>query len=108
MSSPVLELAHEASTTIARLTNCQNLTEANALAVRAAFDVLVSRPGDVRLDLADVQFAGSAGLVELVRLARKVRARGGKLTLANPRPLVREVLALTRLDQFFGVETIAA
>jgi anti-anti-sigma factor len=107
MTSPGLELVHEATATVARLTGCPNLTEENAPAVRAVFDALVNRPGDVRLDLSDVQFAGSAGLVELVRLCRKVRARGGQLTLVNTRPLVREVLALTRLDELFGVESAA-
>lgn len=108
MTAPTLEFDPTADGTTARLTGCPRLTEETAPAVRAAFARLAGQPGDVRLDLADVEYLTSAALVELVHLCRRVKARGGRLTVVNCRPFVREVLAVTCLDRLFEVTPASA
>ena len=54
---------------------------------------------DVTIDAWVVAFCDSAGLELLVDLATELRDEGGSLQLANPNPLCREVLAITRLDE---------
>ena len=51
------------------------------------------------LDLRHVAFCDSAGLELLLDLATQLRDEGGSLQVANPNPLCREVLAITRLDE---------
>jgi anti-anti-sigma factor len=57
------------------------------------------------VDLTDVEFMASLGLATLVRNAKAARQREGKMVLFNPRPLVRQVLASTRIDQVISVHS---
>ena len=57
----------------------------------------------VVLDLRHTPYCDSAGLEFLVDLATELRESGGSLRLANPNPLCREVLSITRLDETIPV-----
>jgi anti-anti-sigma factor len=50
------------------------------------------------LNLEDVPHIDSAALAELVRVHTLVSRHGGRLTLANASPRVRELLDITRLS----------
>ncbi len=86
------------------------LTEETAAALDR--DLAALDPGpDLVLDLSLVEFLSSMALARFVALDRAARAAGGRLTLLNVRPLVRQVLAVTRLDTVLdvrGVEAAAA
>jgi anti-anti-sigma factor len=81
-----------------------SLTEANADEFGRELDALAraARP-DLVLDLAAVEFLSSAVLTRLLGLDRQLRAGGGRLSLVNLRPMVREVFAMTRLDDVLEV-----
>ena len=51
------------------------------------------------IDLAEVTFIDSSGLVMLVQNMRRCREKGGDLYLCSPQQPVRMVLELTRLDK---------
>lgn len=101
-SMPAVEVHRTPGLAAATLTGCPRLTAATAPAVRAALAPLADEPGQIQLDLAAVEFVSSDGLVELVRLHRRLRERGGRLTVVRTREPVREVLELTGLDQLFA------
>jgi anti-sigma B factor antagonist len=55
------------------------------------------------LNFANVRDISSLALGMLVTLQKKVHAAGGKLVLYGVDPQIREVLALTRLDEVFVI-----
>jgi anti-sigma B factor antagonist len=57
----------------------------------------------VHLDLSGVEFMGSAGLEVLVRSARALEAQGKRLTIDRTFSIVRRVLEVTFLADFFGL-----
>ncbi|MEV4534473.1 STAS domain-containing protein [Asanoa sp. NPDC049518] len=66
----------------------------------AFFDLVASQAVDnglqqVTLDLSRLTFMDCGGVAALVRLRLAVRANGCGFAIANPRPIVRRVLAVT-------------
>ena len=67
----------------------------------------VPDPGDspIQLDLAGVSFIDSSGLHVLLELSERVTATGGSVVIRNPARAVRRLLAITRLESMFGLES---
>lgn len=61
------------------------------------------RAANIVVDLADVTFLASIGIRLLITSARGQANRGGKLVLAAPQPLVREVLEIAGIDQLIPI-----
>ncbi len=62
--------------------------------------------GDVRhvvIDMAMTEYCGSATLAFFLKLWMRVRERHGRLALCNVSPVVRDVLAATRMDTIWPV-----
>jgi anti-anti-sigma factor len=57
----------------------------------------------VMLDLREVPYIDSTGLAFIVELHKAMKNRGGQVVLANGNARVREVLALTRIDEVVPV-----
>jgi anti-anti-sigma factor len=55
------------------------------------------------LDLSGLQYISSAPLGSVVRLAKKLEAKGGAVLLCGPRGMVREVFEITNLLPLFKV-----
>lgn len=55
------------------------------------------------VDLSGVNMVTSLVLAKLIALNGELRAAGGRLTLANAKPVVREVFKVTRLDTVFEI-----
>jgi anti-sigma B factor antagonist len=64
--------------------------------------VIESNGDDVVIDLADVSFMDSSGLVVLVEAHQKLESASRKLLIARPSPAVTRVLEVTGLDRLFG------
>lgn len=80
------------------------LTEENA----AAFDALAGlvqnrQQPELAIDLTEVEFLSSIALAKFIGLHRVVRAAGGRLSLVNPRPMVRQVFTVARLDTVLDI-----
>jgi anti-anti-sigma factor len=61
------------------------------------------RKGSVIVDLAEVEFLSSIGVSVIVRVARALSSREGRLVLLGPRPNVADVLMRTQIDQIIPV-----
>ena len=72
-------------------------------AEQVALALVTSEQPSLTIDLSDVTFCDSAGVNALVRLRKVCHEAGGKLTVSNPRPNVRQVLDLSGLTEFLSV-----
>jgi anti-anti-sigma factor len=59
----------------------------------------------VVVDLSGVSFLASLGIRTLISPAKALKARGGKMVLLNPQPLVLEVLKVSGLTVILPVYT---
>ena len=66
---------------------------------QALEECLAAAETRIVIDLHGVAAVDSQGLEFLLEARDAVDARGGGLQLANPNPLVHEILAATRLDR---------
>ncbi len=57
------------------------------------------------LDFSDVKWLASAVLEKLVAAHRTMTTKGGSVTLVGLGPEIREILAVTKLDQLFSVRS---
>ena len=55
----------------------------------------------VLLNLTEVSYMDSAGIGELVACYKRVLERKGKMKLVNPSGRAKDLLALTKLDEYF-------
>jgi anti-anti-sigma factor len=98
---PRLDVSRAEGRTAVRLANCPRLSEEAALDLgwRLA-DLVEERPGEhLLVDLAEVEYLTSTALGELIALAKRLRAGGGRLSLINVHPLLFEALVAMRLDK---------
>ena len=74
-----------------------------AAAFRAALiDRIDAGARRIRVDLQQVEFMDSAGLGALVSALKRI-GRDGELTICAPRPAVRSMFELTRLDRLMPI-----
>lgn len=66
-------------------------------------DCLAQRRALIVLDLSDSPLINSQGLEFIVKAQEECLSRGGKLVVAEPQPLCREVLYITGVDQRVAV-----
>lgn len=62
-----------------------------------------TRSEKIIVDLTDVPFMASIGIRLMMSSARGQAARGGKLVLAAPQPMVRKVLETTGIDKMITI-----
>ena len=55
------------------------------------------------IDLAKVDYLSSSGVAILVGLKRRVETKGGKIVIFHVQPIVRDLLAVMKLDRFFAI-----
>jgi anti-anti-sigma factor len=71
--------------------------------LRTALDrALEQQPMELVLDLRDVTFICSQGLVTLLQATRRL-PEGGRLVLDHPSGSVRQAVASTRLDRYLTI-----
>jgi anti-sigma B factor antagonist len=61
------------------------------------------RKGVLVLDFAGLDYISSVGLRVLMIAAKQLRASGAKIAVANLRPVVAEIFAISRFDRVLGV-----
>jgi anti-sigma B factor antagonist len=83
-----------------------SLDESTALSLGEFLSRLIDGggPGRLIVDLGNVAYLSSLALGVFVGLHRRMRARGGQLTLRNLRPPTYEVFDVTRLTQVLDVQ----
>ncbi|HLH54940.1 MAG TPA: STAS domain-containing protein [Verrucomicrobiae bacterium] len=87
-----------------RVSSITQLGEANAKAFRDwVRGALKKGHRNIEVDLSQTTFVDSSGLGALIALQKTAVSRKGKLLLLNPQPAVRQIIQLTRLDNFFEI-----
>jgi anti-sigma B factor antagonist len=73
--------------------------------LRDALYELVATHNDpmLAIDLAKVDYLSSSGVAILVGLKRRVETKGGKIVIFHVQPIVRDLLAVMKLDRFFAI-----
>jgi anti-anti-sigma factor len=62
------------------------------------FTAVASSQRKVIIDLSEVSYLASLGIRSLVLSAKAVRSKGGRIALANPQSMVRQVLVSSGMD----------
>ena len=102
---PRLDVSRQGNRTSVRFLDCTSLNEYTADTVGQQLLALAdNNPGQqVVLDLAPIEYLTSTVLSHLVRLHKRLLASGGRMTLENIRPAVRDVFRVTLLDRVFHI-----
>ncbi len=101
-----LDVGKEGDMVVVQLSQCKIVDEATVKGVVDELLSVVSRiqNHDLVLSLAKVTSVSSLMLGKLVMLQKKMQQKGQHLRLTRIRPEVREVLAVTKLDQMLRIE----
>jgi len=96
-----LDVTRDGDRTTARFARLTSLNEYHADQIGKQLLALADAPGTkfITLDLANVEYVTSTVLGHLVALNKRLQTSGGRLTLENVRPAVRDILKVTLLDQ---------
>ena len=82
----------------------RRIDSASAKAFEDDANALVDQgPKKVVIDAADLDYISSAGLRVILTTAKKAKAAGGALTIANAKANVKEVLSVSGFDAIFGL-----
>lgn len=76
---------------------------AGAADVDLPFNVIAGTWSKVAVDFSDVDFLASIGVRVLVKSARTMAARGGKMVVINPGEAARKVMTSTGVDQIVPI-----
>jgi anti-anti-sigma factor len=104
--STLLAVRRHGSLTVVGFPGYNSLNEFNIDAVGQELSRLTEGDSSSHLvlDLTGICFVTSTVLGKFVSLNRQARSTGGRLALTNLTPIVREALAVTRLDQLLDVK----
>ena len=104
---PRLEVSTEGDRTVVHFVNCSSLHEYNADQIGKKLVALGDgQPGrKITLDLSPIEYLTSTVLGHLVALHKRLAVAGGRLSLENCRPTVRNILHITLLDQVLDIQS---
>jgi anti-sigma B factor antagonist len=102
---PRLDVSVDGDRTVVRFLNCTSLNEFNADALGKQLTSLAETHGgqNIVLDLTGVEYLTSTVLGHMVALQKRLAAAGGKLSVENSCPTVRNIFHVTQLDQVLDV-----
>src|SRR5436190_194204 len=100
-----LQIAEEGGRITVRFPTGTTLSESNAEEFARQLLALAEGKAHPHLlvDLGGVTMLTSVILAKFIALNGKIRGSGGRLTLSNPTPVVRQVFKVTRLDTILEV-----
>ena len=100
-----MELTNESlSDGIARIVLAGRMDAAGAGQIDMRFTALTATSAaQIVVDMAQVPFVSSIGIRLLLSSAKALTRRGGRMVIASPQPLVKETLALARIDALIPV-----
>lgn len=70
---------------------------------RAKLDALIAPGARVVLDLAGLDYIDSAGLGLLIGTLKRLKEKGGTLSIARPKPHVQGIFALIKLSSLMEI-----
>lgn len=90
---------------VVEFTNNKILDEANIKEIGDGIVAIVEarESPNILIDFAAVDHLSSAALGMLINVNSRVKAKNGKLRLANIKPSIRDVFVITKLDKLFKI-----
>lgn len=107
-NQPGLIITSEDGRTIVRFADCTSLNEFTSDRIGQLLVDLGNSKSDqhVVLEMSTIQYLTSTVLGHLLVLHKRLATGGGRLTLENCLPAVRDVLRVTLLDQVLDVRPV--
>ncbi|HJZ58491.1 MAG TPA: STAS domain-containing protein [Gemmataceae bacterium] len=104
----VLQITDGGDCVTVRLPGCTSLTEVNVEEIgrQLAGLIAVRDRLHLSLDLAGIDYLTSVALAKFLSLHAKLHSSGGRLSLVNLKPTIREVFTVTQLDRVLDVRGI--
>jgi anti-sigma B factor antagonist len=105
-NEPRLDVSPDGDRTVVRFVNCTSLNEYTSDRIGQLLANLGAKGPDrhVILDMSNIQYLTSTILGHLLVLHKRLAAGGGRLTLDNVVPAVRDVFRVTLLDQVLDIQ----
>jgi anti-anti-sigma factor len=102
---PRLDVVRDGERTVVRFSNCNSLNEFTSDRVGQLLVGVASNRADqhVVLDMSNIQYLTSTVLGHLIVLHKRLTMGGGRLTIENVCPAVRDVFRVTLLDQVLDI-----
>jgi anti-sigma B factor antagonist len=93
----------ESDVSVVNFESASGLNDFRNTALRDALYELVQNQSEplLAVNLASVDYLSSSGVAILVGLKRRVETKGGKIVIFTVQPIVRDLLAVMKLDRFF-------
>ena len=93
----------EADVLLVTFENAAGLNDFRNNALRESLYELVQAEGtsNFAIDLVKIDYLSSSGVAILVGLKRRIETKGGKIVIFHLQPIVRDLLAVMKLDRFF-------
>jgi anti-sigma B factor antagonist len=95
----------ESDILLLRFETAAGLNDFRNNALRESLYELVQSRSDPRVavDLEKIDYLSSSGVAILVGLKRRVETQSGKIVFFQVQPVVRDLLAVMKLDRFFAI-----
>ena len=95
----------ESDILVVKFDTASGLNDFRNSALRDSLYELVQSPPQplFAVDLQKVDYLSSSGVAILVGLKRRVESRSGRIVLYHVQPIVRDLLAVMKLDRFFTI-----
>jgi anti-sigma B factor antagonist len=95
----------ESDVVLVAFDSAAGLNDSRNNALRDALYEVIGAQANPRfaVDLSCVDYLSSSGVAILVGLKRRVEGSGGKLVFYQMQPIVRDLLAVMKLDRFFTI-----
>lgn len=109
VTDPHFDVSCDGDGVVARVTGCTGLTEQNVSAFGEWLQCATEEHSGkhLALDMSEIAYLTSVVLAKLITANARVRRTGGRLSLLNLQPDVREVFAVTRLDRIIDIPPAA-
>ena len=89
---------------IERIILSGRMDSAGADQIEMRFTALTAtRPARIVVDMAQVPFLSSIGIRLLLSNAKALKLRGGRMVIASPQPMVKEVFEIIAMDSLIPV-----
>jgi anti-sigma B factor antagonist len=93
----------ESDVLVVRFETAAGLNDFRNNALRdSLYDLVLAQPDPLfAIDLNKIDYLSSSGVAILVGLKRRVEKKSGKIVFYQVQPVVRDLLAVMKLDRFF-------
>lgn len=93
----------EVSAGVAKVVLSGRLDFANAQAIDGPLNEVAAANRSMIIDLSGVEFMASLGLRTLIKCAKTINRKQGRLALLSPRPVVAEIIQISGIEDMIPV-----